>query len=1019
MKKIFLFILFNFQIILINTECPTSCSSCEDPDLANEDNMLCISCADGFYPLEDKPTNCYQENVIIEGYYPSREDSKFLKCDEACKRCNGPKQSEDTNCLLCNTDGKYFPIEGNPSYCKNKTKDSSFLEIYYFDEDHQIFKRCFITCLSCSKGGDASNHNCNSCQPNYYSYESNCYLNCPSHLFTLDKECVTNCDREGYYSSLFSMSCLTECPTGTDKNTELGICAIQTTELYTNLNCDNIINNYILDNMKYFISENSFIPGRNCYIQIYNALYQSKIHRIAESKYLSKLFLNNEYYNSSIIVIKVDYNKTYIPKPEVNDIEFILYLKISDDEYQEITDIDLLTRKESNDLIYIEKPFIFLEKIQIYKDKYQIFDIFNARSEVYNDFCEDFTSEYNTDLTYDYRRENYFVNISQFCLNDSTKYYSGFNSKTTSIQCKANYIDNKFYGEEKVGNSRFKIFKCRKYLSKDLGLNLGFWMIFLIILFNIAIGYFFWRQPFIKIINFMQIFEREFNKPTGLKLRWTVLNPPRKKMKIIYQPKEFIFDKEFNENENEIQFGRYLNQYHKTKKDKINQLKKNQDQKQNKNLNLNLEKNYEPTSSSMNYTLSPRSPRNISYTKSKQSSSSLQKRKIEEEKRALEKKKKEYLNFMEDAKRKDKDLFTKQVYNQSLEMPKTDMDDVMKDYNKQQNKINEERIIKTNLLHLDTVGNVVRDPEVNFKQFNMKYEPKEYLDKYMFHNYTHLLPVPKSERVSSGSLSSDIRNELLKLQQLREKKMIETIFLKKIVFNQKLIKGYNEDFYPFSFDESIIRRKEGITYLIVFWNYLREINLIANVIFDENFLENRYIKIILLGFEFYCLIFFNLIFYSDDYINDFYKHKGKYNFFYQLTKSLYSTLCTAIVIKLTSLLITCKNRFRNLIITRKYESDNEYRKDYKFWIIILTIKIGIFYAILVTLIIFGWVYYMCFSVPYKHSQKFVLVGTIFSMLLYEIFSIGIIALVSRLKYVSIIEQHRKLYNIMMIVNYFL
>ena len=42
-----------------------------------------------------------------------------------------------------------------------------------------------------------------------------------------------------------------------------------------------------------------------------------------------------------------------------------------------------------------------------------------------------------------------------------------------------------------------------------------------------------------------------------------------------------------------------------------------------------------------------------------------------------------------------------------------------------------------------------------------------------------------------------------------------------------------------------------------------------------------------------------------------------------------------------------------------------------------------------------------------------------SILIYEILSIGIVALVSRLKYVSIKDQHRKLYNILMILNKFL
>ena len=1011
MKK---FLLFIIQIILIKCECPISCPDCEDPDNSSEKNMLCIKCADGYY-FRNGTKNCYTKNELLYYNNLSKTKRKLISCDIACLTCYGEKVGEDTKCISCNLEGKYYPIYGNTFLCKNKDEDAEFLKNYYLDKFHNYWKTCYKACSSCEYGGDDKNNNCTECRPNYYQYRNNCLDNCQNdNLFTFGSKCVTECGTEGYFLDLFSRHCLENCPQGTVNNAELGICTIQTTQDYENLNCDNIIENHIKNNIKFFMSDSSFIPGRNCYIQIYNAKDQNKVHSTAQKYYLSKLFLNSEYSNENTIVIKIDYNRTYEKRPEINDVKFKLYKKISDDEYEEITGLNLIQTKNSNDLIYIEKPFIYLENIQVYKIKYEAFDIFNARNEIYNEFCTDFTTEYGTDLTYDYRRDNYFVNISDLCLNDSTIYYSGFNSKTTSIQCKANYLENKFTGEEKVGSSRFKIFRCRKYLSKNLGINLGFWIIFLIILFNIGIGYFFWRDPFKKIRSFLRVFEREYNKPTGLILKWTVLNPPKKNMKIIYEPKEFILDKELNEQENEIQFGRYLNQYHKTRKEKLEKLKNNPEAKEN---GVKLE-DYEHTSSSMGYTLSYK---DISFSKNDNESSTYKKkiRRIEEEKRVREKRKKEYINFIEDAYQKDKALFAQKVYNKSLNMLKPEMSEIIKDYNKQQNKINEEKIVKTNLLHLDKVGNVVRDPEVNFKNFNMKYEPKEYLDKYMFHNYTHLLPVPKSERVSSGSLSSDVRYELQKLQQLREKQMVETIFLKKLVYNQRLIKGYNEDFFPFSFDECIIRRKEEVTYKIIFWNYLKEVNLIVNIILDPNFLENWFLKIILLGFEFYCFIFFNLIFYSDDYINDFYTHKGKYNFFFQLTKSIYSALCTAVAIKLMSLLISCKDRFRKIIVNRKYESDNGYRKDYKFWIIILLIKNSVFYVILVVMIIIGWIYYMCFSVPYRHSQAFVLVATLLSLLIYEIFGIGIIALVSRLKYVSIKAQHRRLYNIMMIVNKFL
>ena len=350
-------------------------------------------------------------------------------------------------------------------------------------------------------------------------------------------------------------------------------------------------------------------------------------------------------------------------------------------------------------------------------------------------------------------------------------------------------------------------------------------------------------------------------------------------------------------------------------------------------------------------------------------------------------------------------------------MPQPELKSIIKDYTKKQNQILDNRPKNTNLLTLDHIGNVIKGLPTN--NLNMRYEPKQYLEEYMFHNYDHLLPIPKSERVSSGSLSEDIRNELLKLQQLREKQMVERIFFKKIMANQKILKGYNEDFYPFSFDECILRRKENVTYKIIFWNYLREINLITNVIFDENFLESRYLKIILLGFSIYSMIFFNLLLYSDIYINDFYLHKGRYNFFFQITKSLFSTLITAVLVKLMSLLLSSKNRLRKIIINRKYETDNDYIHDYKIILIILIIKIIIFYLILICFILFGWFYYICFGITYKHSEKYVLVGTAFSLLIYEILSIGVVALVSGFKYSSIKSQSRGLYEFMSIVNYFL
>ena len=1018
MKEIMnILLIIIIKFISIKSPCHSSCNGCSNPSISNAITMLCTSCNSNYYPLikVDLTMNCYLESDVQDGYYFDRNTNTFKSCDPSCKRCYGPIDGDNTNCISCNTVSSYYPIDGSPTFCK-KSGDS-YLNGYYFDNDYSIFKLCYTSCETCNQKGDSTNNNCLTCKENYFQDGSNCHLECPEDLFLFGTSCVDTCTTVGttrYYLDLFGKKCTDTCPTGTSKNDALGLCTIDRTSEYSNYDCNYMIENYILDKMDYYISDNSLIVGKNCYIQIYNSLSQNRIHNVADYYKLSKLFLNSDYININIIVVKIDYNQTYNLQPEVNDVKFFLYQKSNlDDNYYQIPNIDLISPLDNDDLIYIEKPFIYTENINSYQEKYKIFDIFNARDQVYNNFCIPFTSEYNTDVTYDFRRQVYFVNLTKYCINDSTIYYSGFNSEAISVQCKANYIENKF-AEENVGESRFKVFRCRSYLMNfnNLLKYYGFWVILLIMVFNFSILIPFFMTCFTDIKNFMRIFERGYNKPTGLRLKWTVLNPPKKNVKVIYKPKEFILSNDFFEEEKDLKVKYNLYQ-NKIKKD-ANEEETNIGKKKNKviyesNSNLTSSHNLQSENNNSNSNSNNNSNSN-SFNKSESISET------EKQKRKMEKERIENEKFQAKLDMKEKKQIEKRLYKSQL-MPNPELKSIFKDYSKKQKKILDDQPKNTNLLTLDHIGNVVKNLPTD--NLNMKYEPKEYLNQYMFHNFDHLLPVPKSERVSSGSLSSDIMDELLKLAQLREKQMVERIFFKKIIANQKLIKGYNEDFYPFSFDECIMRRKEDVTYKIIFWNYLREINLVVNVLYDENYLESRYLKVYLLGLSFYSMIFFNILFYSDNYINDFYIYKGKFHFGFQITKSIYSSLATFVIVKLMSLLVTSKNKLREIIIKRRYETDKDYIQQYKMVLCILALKIVIFFILLLCFLLFGWFYYCCFSVPYPHSQKFVLVGTIFSLMIYEVFSIAVVALVSGFKYSAIKSQNRQLYTIMSIVNNFL
>ena len=442
--KILLLIILKF--ILIKSACDKSCNGCADPSIA--DNRVCINCNTNYYPLinSDGEKNCFLENDVQDGYYFDRTNSKFERCHPSCLKCYGPSDtsSGDTNCISCDTTNRYYPIDGNPTYCKNIVVDELYLKGYYLDTNYNIFKLCYTTCETCVEKGDSSNNKCLTCKDNYFKEGNDCHLECPEDLFSFQNTCVSECVPAGYYLDLFGKKCTDECPSGTTKNDVLKLCTIDRTSEYKDYECKYMFNNFIKDNMKFYISDNSLIIGKNCYIQIYNSLSENTIHTVADYFMLSKLYLSSDYLNSNIIIVKIDYNQTYNLQPEVNDVEFLLYQKSTDNEYHQITNIDLISPLETEDLIYIEKPFIYTEYINSYQEQYKVFDIFNARDEVYNNFCLPFTSEYNTDVTYDFRREVYFVNLTKYCINDSTIYYSGFNSEKISVQCKANYIENKF-----------------------------------------------------------------------------------------------------------------------------------------------------------------------------------------------------------------------------------------------------------------------------------------------------------------------------------------------------------------------------------------------------------------------------------------------------------------------------------------------------------------------------------------------------------------------------------------------
>ena len=126
---------------------------------------------------------------------------------------------------------------------------------------------------------------------------------------------------------------------------------------------------------------------------------------------------------------------------------------------------------------------------------------YNASSGYYNDLCCPYTTEQNTDIILEDRRDEYVNNNMSLC--EKNCIYSGYNTQTKNVQCKCDakitfrliidieidkdHLYNQFTQLEKLTN--FYVVKCYKLLFCKEGIihNIGNFVILSIILINIVL----------------------------------------------------------------------------------------------------------------------------------------------------------------------------------------------------------------------------------------------------------------------------------------------------------------------------------------------------------------------------------------------------------------------------------------------------------------------------------------------------------------------------------------------------
>ena len=257
-----------------------------------------------------------------------------------------------------------------------------------------------------------------------------------------------------------------------------------------------VINIYPLD-IENFVYENIIVPNNLGFINFTEFFPTFKEYEVIQDKFIIIILLENKNDNSSI-----------------NDLNY--YFVNFDEENSEFNEIKLL--KEESDLemvgnmvniIYPLKNYInnnsklskrnneyLMDNIQNMNKIYPDIDLSNIDDPFYNDLCILFKTDYNTDMTLNDRRQEYYVNKALCENNCVLNQVINKDRETIKSLCKCeikyNYTSNENEGKKDdiplISSYNIKAFTCIKktFDSQNISKNPIFWILLVIIIFMIA-----------------------------------------------------------------------------------------------------------------------------------------------------------------------------------------------------------------------------------------------------------------------------------------------------------------------------------------------------------------------------------------------------------------------------------------------------------------------------------------------------------------------------------------------------
>lgn len=135
--------------------CSKVCASCES-------KKVCLSCAAGFFRIEDRSSlsvQCVEKSGCPRGSYPDETAMSCTDCHETCLQCHGPTNKECTECDY--TQGYTMANEGSGECLLKQCTEGMHLLI---NETEVVCLPCDSSCKSCASKGK-----CTECKGGFLS----------------------------------------------------------------------------------------------------------------------------------------------------------------------------------------------------------------------------------------------------------------------------------------------------------------------------------------------------------------------------------------------------------------------------------------------------------------------------------------------------------------------------------------------------------------------------------------------------------------------------------------------------------------------------------------------------------------------------------------------------------------------------------------------------------------------------------------------------------------------------------